>query len=101
MIKYQRHEYLKMVMEGTQNQYLHDVDEVCHREVELEVKRIMKKENVTGQLKNENPLEWVQRVNGIKARVEEEIIDSVFLFEDRKVIPIEYDYKNPLINVSQ
>ena len=46
----------------------------------------MKKENVTGQLKNENPLEWVQRVNGIKARVEEEIIDSVFLFEDRKEI---------------
>lgn len=46
--------------------------------MELEVKRIMKKENVTEQLKNENPLEWVQRVNGIKARVEEEIIDSVF-----------------------
>lgn len=55
--------------------------------MELEVKRIMKKENVTEQLKNENPLEWVQRVNGIKARVEEEIIDSVFfLFEDRKEI---------------
>lgn len=63
------------------------MDEECHREVELEVKRIMKKENVTEQLKNENPLEWVQRVNGIKARVEEEIIDSVFfLFEDRKEI---------------
>ena len=46
--------------------------------MELEVKRIMKKENVTEQLKNENPLEWVQRVNGIKARVEEEIRDSVF-----------------------
>ena len=54
------------------------MDEECYREVELEVKRIMKKENVTEQLKNENPLEWVQRVNGIKARVEEEIIDSVF-----------------------
>ena len=35
------------------------------------VKRIMEKEGVTEQLKNENPLKWVQRVNGIKARVEE------------------------------
>ena len=71
MIRYRRHEYLKMVMEGTWNQYLHDVDEECHREVELAVKRIMEKEGVTEQLKNENPLKWVQRVNGIKARVEE------------------------------
>ena len=55
-----------------ENQYLHDVDEECHREVELAVKRIMEKEGVTEQLKNENPLKWVQRVNGIKARVEEE-----------------------------
>lgn len=70
IIKYQRHEYLKMVMEGTWNQYLHDVDEGCHREVELAVQRIMKKEGITEQLKNENPLEWVQGVNGIKARVE-------------------------------
>ena len=47
------------------------MDEECHREVELAVKRIMEKEGVTEQLKNENPLKWVQRVNGIKARVEE------------------------------
>ena len=77
MMKYQRHEYLKMVMDGTWNQYLHDVDEECHREVELAVKRIMEKEGVTEQLKNENPLKWVQRVNGIKARVEEQIVNSL------------------------
>lgn len=77
MIKYQRHEYLKMVMEGIWNQYLHDVDEECHREVELAVKRIMKKERITEQLKDENPLEWVQRVNGMKARVEEGIVNAM------------------------
>lgn len=71
MIRYRRHEYLKMVMEGTWNQYLHDVDEECHREVELAVMQIMEKEGVAEQLKKENPLEWVLRVNGIKARVEE------------------------------
>lgn len=77
MMKYQRCEYLEMLMNGTWNQYLHDVDEECHREVELAVKRIMVKEGVTEQLKKENPMEWVQRVNGIKARVEEEIVNQL------------------------
>lgn len=77
MMKYQRHEYLKMLLDGIWNQYLHDYDEGCHRGVELAVKRIMEKEGVTEKLKNENPLEWVRRVNGIKMRVEEDIINQV------------------------
>lgn len=59
MMKYRRH------------QYLHDVDGECHREMELVVKRIMEKEGVTEQLKKEDPMEWVRRVNEIKVRVEE------------------------------
>lgn len=77
MMKCQRHEYLKMLMDGTWNQYLHDVDEECHREVELAVKRIMEKKRVTEQLKSENPMEWVRRINGIKVRVEEEIVNQL------------------------
>lgn len=77
MMKYQKHEYLKMLMDGTWNQYLHDVDEECHREVELAVKRIMEKEGVTEQLKKDNPMEWVRRVNGIMARVEEIVKEEI------------------------
>ena len=73
MMKCQRYEYLKLLMDGTWNQYLHDVDEECHREAELAVRRIVEKEGVTEQLKKENPMEWVRRVNGIKQRVEESI----------------------------
>lgn len=79
MMEYQRHEYLKMLMDGTWNQYLHDVDEECYREVELAAKRIMEKEDVTEQSKKENPLEWVRRVKGIKARVEEEIVKNLYM----------------------
>ena len=79
MMKYRRHEYLKMLMDGVWNQYLHGVDEECHREVELVVKRMMEKEGVTEQLKRENPMEWVRRVNGIKARVEEEVVKNLYM----------------------
>ena len=79
MMKYRRHEYLKMLMDGTWNQYLHDMDEECHKEVELAVKRIMEKEGVMEQLKKENPMEWVQRVNGIKMSVEEEVVKNLYM----------------------
>ena len=68
---------MQMLMNGTWNQYLHDVDEECHRELELAVKRTMKKEGVTERLKSENPMEWVRRVNGIKERVEEQIVNNL------------------------
>lgn len=77
MMKYQRSEYLKMLLDGTWNQYLHEADEECHREVELAVKRVMEKEGVTEQLKNENSLGWVRRVNGMKIRIDEIIVNKL------------------------
>ena len=62
-----------MLQDGTWNRYLHEVDEECHREVELALKRIMEKESVDERLKAENPMEWVRRVNGIKANMEGEV----------------------------
>lgn len=62
-----------MLQDGTWNRYLREVDEECHQEVELAVKRIMEKEGVDERLKAENSMEWVRRVNGIKANVEGEV----------------------------
>lgn len=69
-----RHWYLKMVMAGIWNEYLYEIDEACYKEVELAVERIKKREGVTEQLKAENPLEWVGKVNGIKAIAEEVVL---------------------------
>ena len=77
IMEHHRKQYLNMVMGGTWNQRLHEVDEECHREVELAVKRIMKKEGVTDKLKAENPFEWVRRENGIKGRVEREVVNNL------------------------
>lgn len=77
IMKHNRKQYLDMVMDGVWNQHLHEVDEECHREVEIAVKRIMKKEGVTEKLKAENPIEWVRRVNGIRSRVVEEVVNNL------------------------
>ena len=62
-----------MLQDGTWNRYLHEVDEECHREVDLALKRIMEKESVDERMKAEDSMEWVRRVNGIKANVEGEV----------------------------
>ncbi|MBD5545513.1 MAG: TnpV protein [Lachnospiraceae bacterium] len=41
-----RHRYFRMVLDGTWNEYLHEVDEECYRELEMAVKRTKEKEGV-------------------------------------------------------
>ncbi len=79
MWEHKAHEYRMMLQDGIWNRYLHEVDEECHREVELALKRIMEKESVDERLKAENPMEWVRRVNGIKANVEGEVERKLYL----------------------
>lgn len=77
LMKNDRHRYFRMVLDGTWNEYLHEVDEECYRELEIAVKRIREKEGVTEDLKNENPMLWVGKVNDIIARAEEEILREI------------------------
>lgn len=71
-----KRDYCRMLLEGTWNAFLHEREEEMNQEVELAVKRIMKKESVTEELKKRNPIEWVRRVNGIRRRVESEVLKS-------------------------
>jgi hypothetical protein len=74
---YRRGDYIRLLLDGKLNEYLHDVDEECHREVELAVKRMLEKEGVTEQLKAENSLEWVRRVSAVKNVAEEMVFNEV------------------------
>ncbi len=77
LMKNNRHRYFGMVLDGTWNEYLHGVDEECYRELEMAVERIKEKEGVTEDLKNEDPILWVGKVNNIMARAEEEILREI------------------------
>lgn len=53
------------------------MNEECYRELEMAVKRTKEKEGVTEDLKNENPMFWVEKVNNIMAGAEEEILREI------------------------
>ena len=65
--------YQMMILEGTLKQHLMDVNEQAHEMLEQLIEEMKKSEGVTEQLKAYNQLEWVQRMNSVKHRVEEVI----------------------------
>ena len=51
--------------------HLLDIENECRAGVKSLVEQMAKKENITEELKSNNQLEWVQKMNNIKNRAEE------------------------------
>ena len=58
-----------MRMNGTLEQYLRDIDQYAQEMFDLLMKQYTEIEGVTEQLKAENQMEWIGRMNSIKSRV--------------------------------
>ena len=56
--------------------HLLDIEDECRTRVKSLVEQMAKKENVTEELKANNQLEWVQKMNNIKNRAEEIILNE-------------------------
>lgn len=63
--------YTDLLLDGKLNNYLHSIDEKCKKLLESIITKLAKKENVTEELKVQNQLEWVARMNNIHNRAEE------------------------------
>ncbi len=70
-------EYSIMLIEGTLNKYLHDIDEECENRLRRIMKDFAEQENITEELKANNQMEWVQAMNNIKNRAEEIILNEL------------------------
>ncbi|NLX92474.1 MAG: TnpV protein [Clostridiales bacterium] len=70
--------YTTLLTSGKLNAYLVDVDKQAEERFEMLVEQMKQSQGITEQLKSENALEWVQKMNNIRACsreiVEKEII---------------------------
>ena len=66
-----------MRMNGTLEQYLTDIDQDAQEMFELLMKQYAEIEGITEQLKIEKQFEWVGRMNNIKARVTNIVIEEL------------------------
>ena len=71
--------YYNLLTSGKLRSHLSDVEEEAQSIFLRLVKQYAEREGVTEQLKAENPMEWVQRMNNIRSRVTELINYNLIL----------------------
>lgn len=69
--------YTNLLTTGKLNSHLDEVDSRAKQVYEDLMKVLPKRENITEDLKAENPMEWVCRMNNLKNRAEEIVYNEV------------------------
>lgn len=77
MKKYKIPEYTSMLLTNELKSYLVDIEDECKEKLDILIKQMAEQENVTEELKANNQIEWVQKMNNIKSRAEEIILNEV------------------------
>ena len=72
--------YANLLTSGKLNSYLADIDKQAEEMFSRLVKHMAEREGVTEQLKAENQMAWVQKMNNIRNRVAE-IVNNEVIFK--------------------
>lgn len=77
--EYRRSVYLNLLTSGKLNDYLADIEEEAQERFERIVEQMKLTRGITEQLKAENQMEWVARMNNIQACARE-IVDREIVY---------------------
>ena len=77
MKKHKIPEYTEMLLSNELKSYLLDIEDECKGKLDILIKQMAEKENVNEELKANNQMEWVQKMNNIKNRAEEIILNEI------------------------
>ena len=86
MKKYKIPEYTEMLLNNELKSYLLDIEDECKDKLELLIKQMVEKESITEELKANNQMEWVQKMNNIKNRAEEIILNEIICYNSQSKI---------------
>ena len=65
--EYRRGTYINLLTSGRLNIYLAEIDKQAQERFERLIEEMKQAQSITAQLKAENALEWVQKLNNIRA----------------------------------
>lgn len=72
--------YTELLLENKLTEHLKSIDDIAIKRIKQYIKEIAIQENVNEQLKADNQLEWVRRMNNIKNSAEE-IVLKEFIYD--------------------
>lgn len=70
-------EYTIMLMNGTLNKHLKEIQEIATERIDIVVEQLKKKSNITEDMKNTNQLYWVGMMNSFKNTAEEIVLNEL------------------------
>lgn len=76
---HRKNTYTTLLTSGRLNTYLANIDEQSQERMERLTEQMKRAQGITEQLKAENALEWVQRMNNIRACARE-IVEREIIF---------------------
>ena len=77
--KYKLGLYFNLLVNDNLNEYLHNIDTTVMEKVQKLIKELAEKESINEQLKENNQMLWVSKMNNIK-NIAEEIILKEYIY---------------------
>lgn len=75
--EHKKADYTIMIMDGTLNAYLKEIQETADNRVGQIISELKAKSNLTEEMKNTDMLYWVGTMNSIKAQAEEIVLSEL------------------------
>ena len=72
--KYKLGLYFDLLVNDNLNKYLHNIDTTVMEMVQKLIKQLTEKENITEELKSNNQMLWIGKMNNIRNMVEEIVL---------------------------
>ena len=69
--------YSSLLLTGKLDEHLAEIDHSCNERIELIMNQLARREGVTEALKASDQMEWVRRMNSIRARAEEIVLSEL------------------------
>ncbi len=79
--KYHNGIYTGLLLSGKLNVHLEEIDRSANEMFDLLIQQYAAREGVTEELKAQNHMEWVRRMNGIRERATEAILADLILID--------------------
>lgn len=69
--------YLELVLVGKLNEHLHQIDKECNQMMDRLAEQMKERQGVTEELKMQDQMAWVRRMNNIRVCTEEIILKEI------------------------
>ena len=75
--EHKRRWYSSLLLTGKLDEHLAEIDHSCNERIELIMNQLARREGVTEALKAADQMEWIARMNNIRARAEEIVLSEL------------------------